>query len=209
MSLITKARDVLIGASVEQKANLAGKLAAEQAELSTMTAEHGRYALAAESGDSAAAAQLAKLNKDMAAKKLRIDDLQSAVLEHEARAAEEAAKAQVKARVRFEAEAREALAAVHAAAVEVDAGMDVFAAKVSHWAAKCKAARPYLNDEGNSALYRATLPLRTCLDYRLRACPGFPGNADLTNPALENWAQHVPGVNDAALLLSNPEMKAR
>jgi hypothetical protein len=205
MSLITKARDVLIGSSDEQHANLAAKLATAQAELAALATEHGRLALAAESGDPAAAARLATMHKVMAAKKLRIADLQSAVSEHEARAAEEAAKARAKARVQFEAEGREALAAVHAAAVEVDKKMDVFAATVAQWVSMCEAARPYLNDEGMSALYRASLPLRTCLDYRLRACPGFPGNPELTNPSLEAWAQHVPGANDAGRLLSNPK----
>ncbi len=202
MSLMTKARELLTGNTEQQRASLADRLAAARTELETVTADIGRLALASEEGDEPARKRLEQSREHVAKLRERFEHLRAATVAHEARAAAEAARVKAANREIFETEGRAALADVKAAGVAVDLRMVALADVLVDFAEACEKARPYLNDEGNSALYRATLALDKCLKYKLRGLPGFMGNRDLTNERLETWAQHVPGVDDAQRLIA-------
>lgn len=190
-----------------QHATLAAKLATEQAELFAINSEHRRLALAAEEGDPAAVARVAKLHKDRAAKEARITDLQAAVTAHNARTAEQDEKARAEARERFEAKALATFAEVNQAAGGVDEALDALKVALSRFEDAAMRLRPYASDEGNVTVARAANALQPCINYRLRGLPGFYGDPALTKDHLSTWAQHVVPSPDGWRRLLAPEMR--
>lgn len=202
MSLLDRITNAIAGNDEAQRATLAEKLTAAQADYEQSRAEHGRLALAAEEGDAVATRRLDKARADMEAAEKRIRDLQHAIAARDARSADEAAKAKALTREQFEAAGKAAITELGVIAGDADAQMVTLLQTLDKWAAAVQKTRPYLSDEGEHAVINAKLYLQACVSYKLRAFPGFSKNLLLTADLMDSWAQHQPKPDEWRRLLS-------